>query len=395
MIASLYVMRSALQGVRARPWRSALTGVSIVVATVSILVATVGSQLFGDYQRDSFNLNGGLVATVEVAIDSDQLLEQSPAGAIAHVQHLAPPGAAVDIVYESGGVTIESGRTPVAAGMSLVAGSGVVARDVTSGRWLRPADANDAVPALVLNRAADDALGHPLFIRCWFGESTPEQVFRVVGVIDDAASPDAFADLADPRLRIPEVLGRRVDNSAALRVHGDEDDLAGITRAARDGSTLTGLTGRYSPSVARSDGGAAVVDLVDKVKTGTEAISVLMLAIAVLGILNIGFASVRERSEELTLRRALGATKAGIAALMLLESAIIGVTAVAVALAMSYLLYSVFVAGLIVQLPANVPAYPVTAAMVGTAVSLTAAMLAAGLPAIRATRVEPAAMMRA
>ena len=55
-------------------------------------------------------------------------------------------------------------------------------------------------------------------------------------------------------------------------------------------------------------------------------------------------------------------------------------TAVAVALAMSYLLYSVFVAGLIVQLPANVPAYPVTAAMVGTAVSLTAAMLAAGLP---------------
>ena len=127
-------------------------------------------------------------------------------------------------------------------------------------------------------------------------------------------------DLADPRLRIPEVLGRRVDNSAALRVHGDEDDLAGITRAARDGSTLTGLTGRYSPSVARSDGGAAVVDLVDKVKTGTEAISVLMLAIAVLGILNIGFALVRERSEELTLRRALGAgTKAGIAALMLLS----------------------------------------------------------------------------
>ena len=92
-----------------------------------------------------------------------------------------------------------------------------------------------------------------------------------------------------------------MDNSAALRVHGDEDDLAGITRAARDGSTLTGLTGRYSPSVARSDGGAAVADLVDKVKTGTEAISVLMLAIAVLGILNIGFASVRERSEELTL----------------------------------------------------------------------------------------------
>ena len=50
--------------------------------------------------------------------------------------------------------------------------------------------ANDAVPALVLNRAADDALGHPLFIRCSFGKGPPEQVFRVLGVIDDPASPD-------------------------------------------------------------------------------------------------------------------------------------------------------------------------------------------------------------
>ena len=172
-MASLFVLRAALQGVRARPWRSALTGVSIVVATVSILVATVGSQLFGDYQRQSFDLNGGLVATVEVAIDPDQLLEQSPEGAIARVQHLAPPGAAVDIVYQSGGVTIESGGSPVAAGMSLIAGSGVVTRDVTSGRWLRTADAMDAVPALVLNRAADDALGHPLFDPLLVGREHP------------------------------------------------------------------------------------------------------------------------------------------------------------------------------------------------------------------------------
>ena len=87
----------------------------------------LGSQLFGDCQRDSCNSTGWLVATVEVAIDFDQLLERALRGD-PHVQHLAPPGAAVDMVYESGGVTIESGRTPVAAGMSIVAGSGVVAR---------------------------------------------------------------------------------------------------------------------------------------------------------------------------------------------------------------------------------------------------------------------------
>ncbi|MCX5380338.1 ABC transporter permease [Streptomyces sp. NBC_00091] len=117
------------------------------------------------------------------------------------------------------------------------------------------------------------------------------------------------------------------------------------------------------------------------------------LAVGILGVLNIGLATVKERAEELALRRSLGATESDIAYLVLAESVLTGLAGALLSTALAVALFHPITA--LVSEDSGAVSFPVGAAATGIAAGTLAGLLGGITPAIRASRQPLAAVMRA
>lgn len=90
---------------------------------------------------------------------------------------------------------------------------------------------------------------------------------------------------------------------------------------------------------------AALANNLESQRTAFLSVAVLALAVSALGILNIGLASMAERSRELVVRRAIGATRLNIVSQVVLTAILIGLVSAAVALGLVVLAVHVWVPG--------------------------------------------------
>jgi macrolide transport system ATP-binding/permease protein len=115
----------------------------------------------------------------------------------------------------------------------------------------------------------------------------------------------------------------------------------------------------------------------------------LSLVVGAIGIANITLVSVMERISEIGLRRALGATRAHIAAQFLLESASMGVIGGILGASLGVIVVIV-VSAYQVWTPVLDPAAPFVAPLIGGAIGL----LSGAYPAMRAALLEPVEAFR-
>jgi ABC-type antimicrobial peptide transport system permease subunit len=119
------------------------------------------------------------------------------------------------------------------------------------------------------------------------------------------------------------------------------------------------------------------------------AFAVAALALAIVGTYGVVSYTVAQRTRELGIRLALGATRGGVTALVVGHVARVAAGGIAVGLVLAAAL-SRYAASLLYGVRATDPAtYAVVAALLGTV-----AALAAALPARRAARVDPATALR-
>lgn len=120
------------------------------------------------------------------------------------------------------------------------------------------------------------------------------------------------------------------------------------------------------------------------------AISCLGLLVGGIGVMNIMLVSVTERTKEIGIRKAIGATKSAIVLQFLLEAMTLtffgGVIGVVIAIGISNLIML-----LVPSIPAQVPAWAVIAGL-GTSVGV--GLIFGVLPARKASRLDPIECLR-
>jgi ABC-type antimicrobial peptide transport system permease subunit len=120
----------------------------------------------------------------------------------------------------------------------------------------------------------------------------------------------------------------------------------------------------------------------------------VVLFVSVLGQINIGLSSLEQRTHELLIRRAIGASRANIVTLVLGTQLIISIFVCIASILLSLLI----VEGISVLLPPDspitAPSYPIFSAVIAVITSVIVALLGGLLPAIKAAKLEPALALR-
>lgn len=394
------VLRLALGSVTAHRLRSALTVLGIVIGIASVVLLTS----LGEGTRQSILSEFSQFGTNLLTVNSGKIETHGIAGAVGGTTRpltipdaealRAVPGIEKVVPVVFGTARISSGDR---ARSTFVYGASADALDVWRfrmrvGRFLPESDLERATPVAVLGPklklelfGAENALGRRIRVGA--------HRFLVVGVL---APVGQFVGLTlDDAVYVPVASAQQVfDLSQLLEIDAtftpglpSASVVAGVKRvlASRHGGEedFTVMTqGEMLDSFGR------VFAVVSAAVAGIGAISLLVGAI---GILTMMWIAVGERTAEIGLLKALGATRADVRNLFLAEAALLsgagGVAGIAVAVTIGTLVR--------LALPAVPFSTPPEYAGAALATSVAVGLLAGVAPARRAAALDPVENLRA
>jgi putative ABC transport system permease protein len=133
----------------------------------------------------------------------------------------------------------------------------------------------------------------------------------------------------------------------------------------------------------------------DQLRLTFGVVSAITLVVATLGLLNIGLATLRERIRELSLRRAVGATRLRIFGLVLSNTLLLSVAVAGLAVSIGYVAVEWLVPKLLDPTTARyAPAFPWDTAGYALAAALGSGIAGGLVPAIAAARVNVITALR-
>jgi putative ABC transport system permease protein len=220
----------------------------------------------------------------------------------------------------------------------------------------------------------------------------------VIGVIKKQGKQMIGGWEFDKSILLPYMFGRSIINELkadpVIMVQGNEnvsskalkDELAGTMRAIH----------KLSPTKEEdfalndiNDFSAAISSLFVNLNIGGWAIAALSLIVGMFGVANIMFVSVRERTSQIGLKKALGAKKRVILAEFLLESAFLCIIGGFIGLTLVFLLTK------LLTLTLNFPVFISTSHMVmAIFICIAVGIIAGFIPARQAARMDPVEAIR-
>ena len=385
--------RVALIALRANRLRSLLTmlGVIIGVGAVVVLVA-IGSGAKQEVEAQVEGLGSNIIfvfpGSVEFgAAPSISRLQLDDVDYLGRV--IGNPDAVATTV--SSGETVTVGATEV---FSTIAGTNenvpnVFTRPVARGEYLTATDVDTRRRVAVLGaNVADDLFGdiEPLGRQITIAGVR----FRVIGVFEEVGS--AFGVSRDDEVHIPVTTAQQlfgVDRIDALAVKAPTiDDVDPVKNQVMSALEEKYPDERFS-AVTQTQILGTLGEILGLLTLVLAAIAAISLLVGGVGVSNIMLVSVRERTREIGLRKALGARRRDITVQFLIEAVLLttvgGVIGMVLGIGVSLLVDA------LTPLPASIAWWsPVLAFTVSVAVGVFFGVF----PARRAGQLEPVQALR-
>jgi putative ABC transport system permease protein len=225
--------------------------------------------------------------------------------------------------------------------------------------------------------------------------------FVVVGVMNKRGT--LFTDFLDRTVYIPlpaffGLYGRYSRSvTVAVKARSPEelgelrDDLRGIVRSVRMLSPDAPDDFAINEAQVFRDQVANIRMVIGMVGIGLTALSFL---VGVIGITNVMFVAVVERTKEIGIRRAVGARRSSILAQFLAEAAMLCVAGALVGIALAGGLIAVAALLLRTQMEFLLPFVPLDVVALAVGSSICVGVIAGFVPALRAARLDPVEALR-
>jgi putative ABC transport system permease protein len=387
-------LRVALDALRANRLRSALTmlGVVIGVSAVVVLVA-IGSGAKQQVTNEVEGLGSNLIIVVPGKFEfgsapSVSRLRLSDVDAVGRVVGDRRLVAAT----VTSGEQVRVGRTELFTTVNGINENVPVVfdRPLDRGRYLRASDIDSRRRVAVLGSDVAHAL---------FGEVDPlgRQVavagvrFRVVGVYGAVGS--TFGVNRDTEVHVPITAAQRlfgVSRVDALAVRAPSTTSIGSVQSRVVASLRARYPGEEFSAVTQTQILGTIGKILSLLTLVLAAIAAISLLVGGVGVSNIMLVSVRERTNEIGLRKALGARQRDVLAQFLSEAVLLtalgGVIGIGLGIGVSLLLDAVS------PLPAVISWWSPALAF---GVSVAVGVFFGVAPARRAGRLAPAVALRA
>lgn len=390
------MIRTVFADIRVNKLRSILTGISMLIGVLVLVGITAASAVVEDAFVASVEQRTGRagsftrdIPTTDLSVAQDiadavqtRLGERTPVRieSEAHEVLLTSPTSSPDTQTMAMKVTWTDGdlarfhRRPVLEGST---------------------DLGQALPPrIILNRAAATASGLRTGDQVWVSLSSQGQAqsLRVAGVVEDAGEQaEAWASWAVLSAGYPESEKLGSINVRAVMPPGKGTDAS----LAVDSLFQTRGLSQIPQPLQRVDEVGKLQDNLATLQAVFVGVAITSLAVSALGLLNIGLASLAERSRELVIRRALGARRIHTFSQVIGSSLVLAVLVAAVATGICLVtLYWGVPQWLPPHSPVTAPPVPWQALLVGLGASAGTAVLGSVVPAWKATRLPVADALR-
>ncbi len=392
------LMDEALSGIFARPGRMMLTVLGVVIG-LAALVATIGlTRTAGNRIITQFDK----LAATEIFISA------KPGPTTGIVDPAAIPWDAPGRMQRLNGVAAAGAMSAVDVGEDLVSASPIkdplgqsafklsvfaaspdlfraVRGELKMGRLIDQGLSDRAERVAVLGPDAAERLGI-MDLKALPAISIGDAIYLVIGVLRDV-------------LRKPDLLGAVIiPEGAARRDYALQGPGIIVVETNIGAANLIAMQAPvalrpHEPEGLKLEVPQEPARVRDEVQSDIDVMFLMLgglsLIVGALGIANITLVGVMERTGEIGLRRAIGATRGHIATQFLLESAFMGVVGGVIGASVGVLIV-VGVSAYQVWTPVLDPLAPLLAPIVGGIIGLLSGLY----PALRAANLEPAEAFR-
>ena len=390
------LLRFARDAAAGNPLRATLLVLAMAIGVAAVVVLTALGDGARRYVMNEFSsLGSNLVIVLPGRTETGGF---SPGGAITNT----PRDLTVDdaqALLRARAVTrvapLAIGTSEISAGGRLreVMVAGTTAEylqlrrmDLAQGRFLAAGDWNRGAAEVVIGANVrrelfgnNPALGQLVRVG--------DRRVRVVGIL--AASGQGLGMNTDELVMVPVSLAQAMFNSNTLfRILIEANSRDAIEAAKAQAAEIIKMRhdGELDVTVITQQAVLSTFDrLLGTLTLGVAGIAAISLAVAGILVMNVMLVSVTQRTAEIGLLKALGATGGGIRLVFLTEAAMLSLTGAIV----GYVLGQVG-AALIRQLYPTFPAYaPDWAVLAGLGTALVTGIIFGVLPARRAARLDP------
>ncbi|MCI9888702.1 FtsX-like permease family protein [Micrococcales bacterium 31B] len=388
--------RELLWDIRGNRLNATLSFIALFVAMLSLILAAALSSVGTDTLVARSEQQVGRAVTLQAplaGVELDQARLQAVQAQLSQWPSLGVAGSVL-LTYSmeyAPGATFQPGAAHQVTKVRLIGPEYPEIRrlPLVSGRMMT----SDPYPGeVVVNTSLAEALGaHVTRLQLSWG-ITPATAVNVVGVVADGQSEpyaygsvDAFAT-ANPFLP-------SVTDAVLLARTSTPQAMPYVKQLMADAAnSLTPVAGEPPTRIDTADQtreSMAVLGLT------FQALAGVGLVVAIVGMVNVGLAGIRERARDFTIRRAMGATRTRVISSVTASTVVIGLGATCAAIVVSYLAISRAVPTL---LPADAgfdaPEFPWQAVILAATFGLFTSLVSGLIPALKTLRFELASALR-
>lgn len=398
------MFRILVKDLRIAPMRTFLTGFSMFIGILAmiaaVLVGTLGkesllsvnAQIFGYTPTYAMNISQMNFNDINKVEDFLEIMERTPkpktiiATPEAGLQ-FAPLNCLADLKEKPKQLYRDLSYVETVCTTSEY--NKIFNLPIYEGQWL--SDWKEAMALeVVVNKSAAEIFSTSYMVAS-LKDSLALTPLNIIGTVNDGKEwPVIYINILPLLYRVPNIF--ETENVELYWYNKDNMTQDNIQSYISD--ILYDTVGGKVEGVNRVDSGDDYNSVIEMLQLGLIVTAMLLLFVSVLGQINIGLSSLEQRTHELLIRRALGASRLNIAVLVLGSQFILSMLVCTIAVLISVILTECVGFFLPIDTPISVPEYPYMAAMIAVFTSIITALLGGIIPAIKAAKLEPALALR-